>query len=1269
MARRASVAFAALLAVAVAPRARAARPLSNFPVVLDGPIRTTPAVGEIDGDGRMEIVTGAGGRLVAVDDDGKIAAGFPYELGGALAGPPALSDIDGDGSSEILAVTRAGGVYLLKGNGEAAAGFPLHMGPALAGGAFLDLDGDGRAEVVAGDAKGRLYAWRVDADGPHRFPGFPRKVGDEISSAPVLADLGSDEARWVLFVGTASGAVHAVAVDGKPVAGFPLRTKYRVSGPPAVGDLDDDGRFDLVVTSQDYSIYAVGPDARAHPGFPYKAGYRIYGGAALADLDGDDRLEIVAASADRNLHVLKSDGTPLTGFPVKLSDTPEASPVVGDIDGDGRLDIVVPTVDGKVHAFRSSGRRLSGWPVKAGTRIAGAAVLADVVGDGRLEVVVGTQDGSLAVYRPRRRRRSRSGLAPWPTEAHDMARTGRMHPNPTRFKALAIAPEAPDTTQDLHATWVRYDLDREPPKEIDLRWWRNGKEVPALVGQRTVPASETRKGQRWRFTVQVPGDQPVAPRFESPEITIRNAVPTPPAVAIEPKEPHHGEGLVARIVEPGRDPDGDAIRYLYTWYVDGREAGLPKRAAKVPPGRLRKGQVWRVVVRSSDGSDRSDAAEASVVVVNTPPTQPKIRLLPDAPRVTDVLRVRIVEAARDVDGDALSYLYRWEVDGAPAPLAHSVSEAPAGTFRKGQRVTVTVSAWDGENEGEASSASRTVSNSPPEGLGVAIAPEAPRTGEPLQAVLDPPADDADGDRVTYRWTWTVDGVSADVEGPEVPAERVRAGQQWQVRVVPADDETTGTPAEAKRRVVNTAPEAPAIAIDPPQPAPEEPLSLRIVHAASDRDGDAVALKVEWKREGKVVYEGERLPGGRTRKGERWTVSVTPSDGALEGAPSEATVVIGNRPPPPPGLHLRPEVPTGGQALVAEVERPVDPDGDAVRLELRWQRDGRPVPDLNDAVRVPPQQVKKGAHWVVRVRAGDGTAWSDAVTASVVVGDRPPVAPAARIRPKRPRTEEALTCRPTAEARDPDGDPTVVRYLWMRGDEAVGSRGKVLPAAATRKGETWRCRVRVHAGGTWADGAPSPPVTVANTAPTAPKVEIEPKAPHTGEPLRCGIRVPASDADGDALQYRYRWERNGKRVQLRDPVVPGERVHKGDRWRCVVRAEDGEATSDAAEAVVTVVNKAPGSPEVRIVPSSPRAGETLRCEVVEDATDPDGDRVTYQFRWYLDGALQPFAPTSVAVKGRLVKAGQRWVCAAVAEDGEAEGPERRSREVRVLRGGS
>ena len=83
---------------------------SGFPrVTADIAFFVTPAIVDVDGDGRNEAVAGNGVHLLqAASATGAAPAGWPKLTGGWVVGTPSMGDWDGDGRAELATIRRDG---------------------------------------------------------------------------------------------------------------------------------------------------------------------------------------------------------------------------------------------------------------------------------------------------------------------------------------------------------------------------------------------------------------------------------------------------------------------------------------------------------------------------------------------------------------------------------------------------------------------------------------------------------------------------------------------------------------------------------------------------------------------------------------------------------------------------------------------------------------------------------------------------------------------------------------------------------------------------------------------------------------------------------------------------------------------------------------------------------------------------------------------------------------------------------------------------------
>jgi hypothetical protein len=1247
--------------------------LSGFPREGGGRI-SQPAIGVALG-GAPAVLVPAGEQVLGVRGDGSAVPGFPLSLGAAeaAAGAVAVADMDGDGRPELAVVTTSGKVYLWSGG--LVHGFPLQLdGRARAGASFADVDGDGRPELLVGDERGRVHAFKKSGREADRWPA---SVGAPVTSTVSASNFGGGRS---FAVGCEDGKVHVLDGSGRERAGFPLVTKFSVTGAPAFADLDDDGEMDLVVGSQDFAVYAVDGRGRPLPGFPVRAAYRIYEGVAIADLDGDGRLDVAFASADGLLHAVSARGERLPGFPVRIGARLFSGPAVADLDRDGILDVVAVTSDGSVVAVSGKGGTpLVGFPVALGAVDVGASPLVfDATGEGPT-VFVGLPGGALHGLRPQVAGTARPVVA-WAGPGRDAARSGRSGPNAPSFKDLSLAPGAPRATDTLRAGWRATWLDAAPSEALPaprVEWLRDGRPVPALDGRRELPAGTVRRGERWRYVLTVAAAPGLS--WEGPEVTVLDTAPGAPVVALDPASPNRAGDVRVVVRKAAADPDGDALTYGFTWLLDGVETGVT--GERFPSSRLRRGGLLTVRAVASDGELSGPPAIAQGRVGDTPPGAPAVSVAPAQPGRSDTLRVRVDRAAVDPDGDPVVYHHRWTVDGKPRNVPLASVELGGAHFRKHQRVQVEVRAFDGTLEGPPAIAAVTARNTPPTPPRVELRPARPRRGDPLRVSVVAPAEDVDGDAVTYRLEWRKNGArfaGAVADGREVPGGEVTRGDRFEVAVTPHDGEAFGPAALATITVGNTPPAPPRIAIEPARPKGGEPLRLVVVEPARDVDGDQVTLAIAWTRDGRPTGSGQAvLPPAQLRKHELVRVTVTPRDAEEAGAPAVYEVLVDDAPPTAPAVAFDAERPAVTAPLRVRITAPaIDPDGDRIVYQHRWSLDGEAVavpdgtaastrpPYWTAASEVPAARLRKGQRWTVEVRAHDGEQPGPVARAATTIVNSPPPAPRLAFAPERPRRVDGLAVV-VEQAPDADGDRVTYRYAWTRDGQRFDAPPDQaqIPRGVPRRGQRWA--VEVVASDGEAESAPArQEVIVADTAPGAVAIALCDGPVPAGTVPQVHVTAPAVDPDGDPITYRYEWSLNGRPV----PAAPGPQpqaaaqppgprlaappLRKHDTVRVVVTPWDGELAGPPARGECVVANTPPAAPEIALDPPEPTAARGATVAIRRPSADHDGDAVTYRYRWFLDGVQTAYE--GAAVPPGVMRHRELWRVVVTPFDGEEEG---------------
>jgi hypothetical protein len=190
--------------------------ISGFPVNVEDSTWGSPALYDSDDDGRLEIFIGSdqfaggfidwsGGEMRALDwANGSVRELWKQRVNDVIHSSAAIGDINGDGRVEVVV---GGGNFYHRGvddghrvfawhadNGSTVPGWPqTATGPTISSPALGDVTGDGIPEVAIGDGQGHLWVYRGTGQ-PYwvRRLRFNTGPGNAINSSPIIADLNGD---------------------------------------------------------------------------------------------------------------------------------------------------------------------------------------------------------------------------------------------------------------------------------------------------------------------------------------------------------------------------------------------------------------------------------------------------------------------------------------------------------------------------------------------------------------------------------------------------------------------------------------------------------------------------------------------------------------------------------------------------------------------------------------------------------------------------------------------------------------------------------------------------------------------------------------------------------------------------------------------------------------------------------------------------------------------------------------------------------------------
>ena len=177
------------------------------------------------------------------------------------------------------------------------------------------------------------------------------------------------------------------------------------------------------------------------------------------------------------------------------------------------------------------------------------------------------------------------------------------------------------------------------------------------------------------------------------------------------------------------------------------------------------------------------------------------------------------------------------------------------------------------------------------------------------------------------------------------------------------------------------------------------------------------------------------------------------------------------------------------------------------------------------------------------------------------------------------------------------------------------------------------------------------ITVANTPPSAPILEMSPQAPLSTDALDVTIALPSWDAEDHPITYRYAWLKNGAlQPTLTGTHIPAAATARGQVWTARVTPNDGYTDGEVAEVSVTIGNGPPSYVAAAITPTTATETSTLTCHAT-GGSDPDGDVVSAAFTWRVNGGD---AGTGETLTGAAFNRGDSVTCAAIPQDGTTSG---------------
>lgn len=483
---------------------------------------------------------------------------------------------------------------------------------------------------------------------------------------------------------------------------------------------------------------------------------------------------------------------------------------------------------------------------------------------------------------------------------------------------ITLSPSTPQSNQSL---LLNYHFEGGTEDGSEIRWYRNGVEVPRFYNRKMIPSAYTRVGDDWYASIKPRNEftfglakNSNATLIVSPDV---NTAPHVDNLRILPHKPGTNSNL--HLAYTFIDPEGNEENNTVIWWFKNnvRQYEHDNKTA-IPSENVRLNDTWHAIVFPHDGDLYGLGKYTASVTVrrqgngNNPPLALNVIIAPGQPSSDQDLVLSYAFFDQDYDEEDATTII-WKKNDEEQPLHKDRSVISYVNTHLGDEWCAIVEPHDGFDSGIPEQTcvviSEFVQNSPPAITNAYIEPNGRLTtssGLSLNYLYaDPDFDPQQQTRITWFKNNAPKNEFANL--PYVPSNQISAGEIWYAEIIPHDGLDFGTPFMTPRVTINTPPKIVTATINPVDPKYSQ--QLYISFDFYDADGDTLLrpYKIEWYRNGQHVPElngWEYVNKRFVFAGDQWHASMIPYDGIENGEPfMTSSISVGFSPPPPISVFI------------------------------------------------------------------------------------------------------------------------------------------------------------------------------------------------------------------------------------------------------------------------------------------------------------------------------------------------------------------------------